>query len=277
MGNTVIGVYDSYTQAQNAMNELLSSGFAPDDVQLNPEQEMSVAATASGSEPHESRIGHFFRSLFGMEEKHPQRDAYMEAVRRGSCVLTVNAELDEQRDRATEIMNRYDPVDIEERSTFWRSQGWSGYDDSIPVMSEEDVLKERASYAQSRDSDSMVNMQQNRGQAGQPRAGVQVYQRAGETPAYDPSIGSIDDDDADFRRHWQSAYGQSGGRYEDYDAAYRYGTTLSATERFKSYRWEDVEPDLRNDWESSHPGSTWDKVKDAVRYGAQRVKDSIRH
>jgi hypothetical protein len=39
----------------------------------------------------------------------------------------------------------------------------------------------------------------------------------------------------------------------------------------KNYRWQDIEPDVRSDWESAHPESTWDKVKDAVRYGAERV------
>ncbi|NEX63477.1 YsnF/AvaK domain-containing protein [Noviherbaspirillum sp. 17J57-3] len=83
--------------------------------------------------------------------------------------------------------------------------------------------------------------------------------------------GMAGDDDADYRRHWQSAYGDSGGRYEDYASAYRYGSTMAGTERFKNYRWDEVEPDVRSDWESSHPESTWDKVKDAVRYGAEKV------
>lgn len=81
-------------------------------------------------------------------------------------------------------------------------------------------------------------------------------------------------DDADYRRHWQNAYGGRGGRYEDYDAAYRYGSTMAGSGRLRNYQegdWNSVEPDLRSDWEKSHPGSTWDQVKDAVRYGAERV------
>jgi uncharacterized protein (TIGR02271 family) len=85
------------------------------------------------------------------------------------------------------------------------------------------------------------------------------------------------DEDTDYRRHWQTAYGSSGGRYEDYDDAYRYGSRLSGTERGTNYRWDDVEPDVRRDWESNHPGSTWDKVKDAVRYGAERTTRGTRH
>jgi hypothetical protein len=84
-------------------------------------------------------------------------------------------------------------------------------------------------------------------------------------------------DDTDFRRHWQTAYGSSGGRYEDYDDAYRYGSTMAGSDRYKNYQWSEVEPQLRSDWESSHPGSTWDKVKDAVRYGAERITGSRHH
>jgi len=77
--------------------------------------------------------------------------------------------------------------------------------------------------------------------------------------------------DADFRDHWRNVYGQSGQRYEDYDAAYRYGANLGSNDRFRNYRWEDVEGDVRSDWEANHPESTWERVKDAVRYGAERV------
>jgi hypothetical protein len=84
-------------------------------------------------------------------------------------------------------------------------------------------------------------------------------------------------DDSDFRRHWQNAYGSSGGRYEDYDDAYRYGSTMAGSGRFQNYNWTDVEPQLRSDWESSHPGSAWENVKDAVRYGAERVSQKRTH
>jgi len=107
MENTVVGVYDSYAQAQNALNELLTSGFSRSDVQLSPDSESSTrVADTDTSSSGGSGIGHFFRSLFGMDEHREHGDMYSEAVRRGSCVLTVNAASDEQRDRATEIMNR---------------------------------------------------------------------------------------------------------------------------------------------------------------------------
>jgi len=458
MENTVVGVYDSYTQAQNAMNELLSAGFSRSDVQLSPDADGMTASDDAGSSGGGSSIGNFFRSLFGMEEHHEHRDIYSEAVRRGSCVLSVNAASDEQRDRATDIMNRYDPVDIDERSSHWKSQGWSRYDESAPMYTDSEIEKDRAMYGQSRApsigdamsdmsaSDSvstsrtdwsagstpaaatgmtgMTGMRESddsamhrlssmgdssmgdssmddralgdrtlRGsqtdttripvveeelQVGKrevQRGGVRVYQRVRETPVNESvqlreehvkverhpvdqpasaadidaikegavelretaeeavvsktarvveevvvgkeatertehindtvrrtdveveqlgthagardaaTSGTMSDyrdtgmtaDDSDYRTHWQTAYGQTGSRYEDYDAAYRYGSTMAGTERFRNYRWEDAEPGMRREWETNHPESAWDKVKDAVRYGAERVSGRERH
>ena len=69
MENTVVGVYDSYEHAQNAMNELLSAGFSRSDIQLQPESGSSRAGqTTTTGTSGGSAIGNFFRSLFGMDE-----------------------------------------------------------------------------------------------------------------------------------------------------------------------------------------------------------------
>ncbi len=444
MENTVIGVYDSYSQAQNAMNEIVAAGISRSNVRLNPEQETGTTDMQTG-QAHEDRgsaIGNFFRSLFGMgDEDRNDSDIYAEAVRRGSCVLTVDADTDEQRDTVMTIMNRYDPVDIEERSAHWRSQGWTGYDATAPWLTEDQIREDRSRYAQASDTGmyqqrdvaaeqqdmarqqgtqqatspqttqqatTQQGMQQARsgqdtggegaripvveeqlkvGKREVQRGGVRVLQRVRETPVHESvdlrqehvkverhpvdqpasaadmaafkegevemremaeepvvekvarvveevvvgkevsqekkdiddtvrrtdvevqnlseqgrttagmqaaspdmgspagmnetgttgTTGSLAQDDAEFRRHWQGTYAHSGGRYEDYDAAYRYGYTTAGSDRFKNYRWDDAEPQMRQDWEAQHPESAWDKVKDAVRYGAERVKNTMRH
>ncbi len=81
-------------------------------------------------------------------------------------------------------------------------------------------------------------------------------------------------DDSYFRNHWQTTYGStSGGRYEDYAPAYRFGQQMHNDERYSQYRWNDAEPDIRSNWERQYggSGSTWGKVKDAVRHGWERV------
>lgn len=363
MENTVVGVYDSYAQAESAMNELVTAGFSREDVQLR--------SARSGDTYEGSGIGHFFRTLFGLDEEREQGDIYAEAVRRGACVLTADADNEQMRDLAVEIMNRHDPVDMDERAAHWRSQGWSGYDENASPLSDEEIQRERAMYTQSRDQTPTSSEEAARipaveeelrvGKREVQKGGVRVHQRVTEKPvqeavelreehvkverhpvdqpaaaadlaafkegevemremAEEPVVSktarvveevvvskeaeqrtekisdtvrktdveveqlagtggrtdfadtSATSDDADFRRHWQTAYGtSSGGRYEDYDTAYRYGSSMAGTERFKNYQWQDVEPQLRSDWEARHPESAWEKVKDAVRYGAEKA------
>ncbi|WP_420474375.1 YsnF/AvaK domain-containing protein [Noviherbaspirillum sp. ST9] len=393
MENTVVGVYDSYAQAQNVMNELLACGFSRDEVQLSPEADRT-SLTQDRDSGTGSGIGHFFRSLFGMEDEEDRmhHDVYAEAMRRGSCVVTVDADSEEERERAIEVMNRFDPVDIDERSSQWRSQGWTGYDAAAPMYTDSEIEKDRTLYGQNRTTDStaqsmrgeqqripIVEEELQVGKRAVQRGGVRIYQRmtekpvqesvtlreehvnverhpvdqpaseadltamkegaielretaeepvvsksarvveevvvgkeatertenindtvrrtevdveqlgaadrstTGATTAADTSMASgtgmrsdygdsaMTSDDSDYRTHWQNAYGSSGGRYEDYDAAYRYGSMAGGSERYRNYRWEDAESNLRSDWERDHPESAWDKVKDAVRYGAERV------
>ncbi len=74
-----------------------------------------------------------------------------------------------------------------------------------------------------------------------------------------------------FRQHWQTAYGSTGGKYEDYASAYRYGAGLAGQKQYQGYRWEELEPQVRSDWEATHQGSPWERTKQAVRYGWEKV------
>lgn len=59
----------------------------------------------------------------------PETDAgaFAEGVRRGGTLVTVRAGEDKVS-RATEVLNRYAPVDINQRATEWRGAGWEGFD-----------------------------------------------------------------------------------------------------------------------------------------------------
>lgn len=126
---TIISVYDDHAHAQSARNELLASGFSRRNVQLNPDPESARPGAAVAKDGSVSGgIGDFFRSMFGVGDKSTHSNVYAEAVRRGSSVLTVDVESDEQCTRAEEIMQRYGPIDIEERSSDWMRHGWRGHD-----------------------------------------------------------------------------------------------------------------------------------------------------
>lgn len=74
----------------------------------------------------------------------------------------------------------------------------------------------------------------------------------------------------DFRQDFQTRYGAS-ARFEDYSPGYNYGYQSASDPRYQGRRYEDVESDLRADYGRRYPEGTWDKIKDSVRYGWDKV------
>lgn len=356
MAHTVIGVYDNYKQAQQALDELTKKGFSIEHVNLSPGLETEEARQAALRHEEKGGVRGFFRSLFGgHEEEHA--DIYSEAVRRGNYLLTVHAQTDEQADQATEILNRYNPIDINERAAQWKSEGWSRYETAAPALSEQEIQQERSRYGEGKTTIPVIQEELQVGKRVVQRGGVRIFQHVVETPvqetvqlreehvsverhpvnepATEADMANLKEssfevresaeeavvaktarvveevvvgkdvsertetisdtvrrtdveveqmagngqgattttafDDTDFRNHWQTTYGKSGGRYEDYALAYRFGSRMASDERYSKYRWTDVEPDVRRDWEASNATHPWERVKDAVRYGWEKV------
>lgn len=75
----------------------------------------------------------------------------------------------------------------------------------------------------------------------------------------------------DFRRDFQTRYGSSGGSYEDYAPGYTYGYQAASDPRYQGRNWDEVQFDLRTGYGSQYPNSTWEKMKDSIRYGWEKV------
>lgn len=92
---------------------------------------------------------------------------------------------------------------------------------------------------------------------------------------WDKITPDMDNDDDYYRTHWNSTYGTSGDTYNDYQPAYRYGSEMRGNSKYQGRNWDDVESDLRSDWDTRYPGSsgvsTWDKMKAAVRHGWEKM------
>jgi uncharacterized protein (TIGR02271 family) len=69
-----------------------------------------------------------------------------------------------------------------------------------------------------------------------------------------------------YRNHWQQNYSQQGGRYEDYAPAYEYGSSASSSELYRGRPFDEIEPQLRTDWERKHPESKWERFKESVKH-----------
>jgi hypothetical protein len=182
-------------------------------------------------------------------------------------------------------------VDIEERVAEWRRGGWGTADAAAAASagSGSGLAASAGTPGAAAQQDAAERAAE--GTAARPAAGgVRVYPRStgelrasGETepgavaegtpPASsDAQRGEAGSAGGEaFRRHYGQYYASSGGRYEDYEPHYRHGDALRDDARFRGMAWEEMEPEVRTDWERRHPGREWDSYKEAVRRGWERI------
>ncbi|URI07889.1 YsnF/AvaK domain-containing protein [Aquincola tertiaricarbonis] len=72
--------------------------------------------------------------------------------------------------------------------------------------------------------------------------------------------------DSLYHDHFKTTFAATGGTYEEYAPAYAYGAGLRGDTRFAGRDWSTIEPEVRSDWEQRHPGSAWERFKDAVQH-----------
>lgn len=81
----------------------------------------------------------------------PNQDAqvYAEGVRRGGSLLKLRLE-EEDVDRAMDVLERGNVVDVEERGSAYRDSGWTGYDETADYYDEQSAEEERVRYSPGR-------------------------------------------------------------------------------------------------------------------------------
>jgi len=149
---TFVAVFDNYGDAQDAKIDLVSMGIRNSDVRITANEAAGMplehVRAPSGEDADDAsfgqRVAHFFRSVFGSDDSEDHVEHYSEAVRRGSCVLTVVVEGDfAQADEVSDILRRHDAIDIEDRAEQWRGRGWAGYDPAAEPLTTEQLEQER--------------------------------------------------------------------------------------------------------------------------------------
>lgn len=104
-----------------------------------------LAATLSGAGIGATGGG-VIGALAGLGIPKHEAGVYAEGVRRGGTLVSVHA--DENRaDEAARILDRYNPVDIDQRGGYYRSTGYTDYSDSAPHYTPEQIAADRASYS----------------------------------------------------------------------------------------------------------------------------------
>jgi len=160
MTKTVVALYDSATDAETVIRDLSAAGFTDTEVIDNSAVGSAMgsdraawrdtdvtdaslaggapgvigtplgAAPEAGATAPSGAVSNGIMSRLSRAGV-PEEDShiYAEGVRRGGSLVIARLS-DDDVDRGLEIMSSHRPVDIDERGSRWRQEGWSRYDES---------------------------------------------------------------------------------------------------------------------------------------------------
>jgi uncharacterized protein (TIGR02271 family) len=149
------------------------------------------------------------------------------------------------------------------------------YEDYAPAYSYGSQMRSDARYQNRKwedvESDLRSDWDTRYGKGG---ASTWDKMKAAVRRGWDKITPDNDSDSSYYRSHWDSNYSSLGGSYDEYAPAYSYGSQMRSDSRYQGRQWDDVESDLRSDWDTrsgKSGGSTWDNMKAAVRHGWDKV------
>ncbi|QHL86012.1 DUF2382 domain-containing protein [Nibribacter ruber] len=158
MAQTVIGVFDSSSEAQRAVQELKSSGISNDRIDVSNGTQGATGTSRGTTGPSNSHLGDtrneslahdatdndgisgFFKSLFSDDDTTAR--AYSSVARTSECVVTVHAQNPMEAQSAARILDQYGSVDMDQRASEYgfKSSGWTDNartgNTSIPIIEE---------------------------------------------------------------------------------------------------------------------------------------------
>jgi hypothetical protein len=112
---------------------------------LGPLVAAGVLATTLAGAATGAAAGGLLGALTDYGVSEEDAHVYSEGVRRGGTLVSVRVP-EERADKARDIMNRYDPVNIPARRQAYQEGGWSRYDPNAPGYTKDEVRAERERY-----------------------------------------------------------------------------------------------------------------------------------
>ncbi len=140
MKHTLVAAFATLTDATRTQGDLMSRGIAREQIHSVGADHANIHAydepysttdSTVDREHHDSKVAHFFKSLFGHEPHDDHRrhaEAYPEAVRRGSLVIAVDVYDEDQLIRARDALEYNGAISIEQDGSgaTGATQGYGG-------------------------------------------------------------------------------------------------------------------------------------------------------
>lgn len=152
MTQSIVGLFNSFTEANAAKQKLVQQGFSGSDIAVSAhEGDMPATTTTDQTSSGQTQSGggfmagveHFFFNLFGGTDNE-DAGHYSEAVRRGGAVVAVTVDDATQVDTVRSALANIGAVNIEERVAAWRDSGYTGYQKNSQPFTSDQVAQERA-------------------------------------------------------------------------------------------------------------------------------------
>ncbi len=181
-GAMLSAMFDTRSDAESALQRLVEAGVPRGSIHLLPDSGGSAEPAASGHE-----TGGFFQALADFFLPDEDRHTFAEGLHRGGFLLTLRAVTPALHDRAVEILDKAGAVNIDERVSSWRTQGWTGHysgatDGTVQHLGPSDHVGQPRGYAESALDALHTSSGQSTRDSSLSRANVRSY-RVGEPGA----------------------------------------------------------------------------------------------
>jgi uncharacterized protein (TIGR02271 family) len=117
MTHTVVGLFDSKSEAQTAMNELVQKGFTKENIDFSQGRagDSTSGTTAATNTTADDNISGFFGSLFSDNETDARN--YTNSARQAEAILTVHVDSDERARQVAQIFDNNGAIDVDGQSS----------------------------------------------------------------------------------------------------------------------------------------------------------------
>ena len=179
MTHTVVGLFDSKTEAQAAMRDLAAAGFAKESMDFSNrrfDETTGSAATTNTTTGTGTGVGGFFNSLFG--DNSPEARNYTNAASDTEAILTVQTDSDERARQIADIMDRNGAIDVDERN----NQYQANYAQSSGSATQNNVATENRTAAAGGTKIPIIEEDIQIGKRAVETGGVRVRSRVIEKP-----------------------------------------------------------------------------------------------
>jgi len=212
-----------------------------------------LAATLGGAAVG-AATGGLVGALTGLGVPKEEAHYYQGEFEAGRTIVTVKA--DGRSQEAVDILRRDGAYDASTRGS---TTSGTGYETGTTGSSAS------TGYGPTGTSSTGYGPTGTSGTGYNTTSGSTGYSTSGSTAGDFRDSGRWEDVAPRYRSGWEQRYGQSGGRWEDYEPGYQFGWERSNDPQYRGRNWNEVEPDLRRDWETRHRDKPWDRFADSVR------------